>query len=65
MIMGTFNPELALEHLQKDMKLSITLGDQVEQPLPLTAAANEVFKHAKRLGYGKHDASAIYIRARF
>ncbi|KAK7604913.1 hypothetical protein V9T40_006099 [Parthenolecanium corni] len=65
MIMGTFNPELALEHLQKDMKLSIMLGDQVEQPLPLTAAANEVFKHAKRLGYGKHDASAIYIRARF
>lgn len=65
MIMGTFNTKMPLQHLQKDMKLSIMLGDQVEQPLPLTAAANEVFKHAKRLGYGSHDASAVYIRARF
>ena len=41
------------------------MGDQLEQPLPLTATANEVFKHAKRLGYGEHDTSAVYIRARF
>ena len=25
----------------------------------------QVFKHAKRLGYGEHDVSAVYIRARF
>lgn len=56
---------MPLQHLQKDMKLSIMLGDQVEQPLPLTASANEVFKHAKKLGYGHHDVSAVYIRARF
>ena len=31
----------------------------------LTAAANEVFKHAKRVGYGDHDVSAVYLRARF
>jgi 3-hydroxyisobutyrate dehydrogenase len=47
------------------MKLSLMMGDSLEQPLPLTATANEVFKHAKRLGYGDHDASAVYIRARF
>ena len=30
-------------------------------PLPIL----QVFKHAKRLGYGEHDVSAVYIRARF
>ena len=71
-----------LQHMQKDLKLSLNMGDQLEQPLPLTASANEVryawvgsfsinqyffqvFKHAKRLGYGEHDVSAVYIRARF
>ncbi|KAL1110438.1 hypothetical protein AAG570_007969 [Ranatra chinensis] len=62
---GGFSTHLPLQHLQKDLKLSLTLGDQLEHPLPLTASANEVFKHAKRLGYGDHDASAVYIRARF
>ena len=56
---------MALKHMQKDLKLSLTMSDQLEQPLPLTAAANEVFKHAKRVGYGDHDVSAVYIRARF
>lgn len=64
-IEANFPTHLPLQHLQKDLKLSLGLGDQLEQPLPLTASANEVFKHAKRLGYGEHDASAVYIRARF
>ncbi|XP_071452793.1 cytokine-like nuclear factor N-PAC [Hetaerina americana] len=62
---GGFQCHLPLQHMQKDLKLSIYMADQLEQPLPLTAAANEVFKHAKRLGYGEHDASSVYIRARF
>jgi 3-hydroxyisobutyrate dehydrogenase-like beta-hydroxyacid dehydrogenase len=41
------------------------LSQQLELPLPMTAVANEVFKHAKKLGYGEHDTSAVYIRARF
>jgi hypothetical protein len=28
--------------VQKDLKLSLNMGDQLEQPLPLTASANEV-----------------------
>lgn len=51
--------------MQKDLNTALNLGHQIEQPLPLTAAANEVFKHAKRLGYAEHDVSAVYIRARF
>merc|ERR1711902_333896 len=62
---GGFPTHQPLQHMQKDLKLSLTRGDQLEQPLPLTASANEVFKHAQRLGYGEHDVSAVYIRARF
>ncbi|XP_063228263.1 cytokine-like nuclear factor N-PAC isoform X2 [Bacillus rossius redtenbacheri] len=62
---GQFPTHQPLQHMQKDLKLSLMMGDQLEQPLPLTATTNELFKHAKRLGYGEHDASAVYIRARF
>lgn len=54
-----------LSHLQKDLKLALGMGDALEQSLPLTATTNEIFKHAKRIGYSSHDASAVYIRARF
>ena len=64
-IEGGFPTSHPLKHMQKDLKLGLTMGDQLDQPLPLTASANEVFKHAKRLGYGDHDTSAVYIRARF
>ncbi|KYM89493.1 Putative oxidoreductase GLYR1 like protein [Atta colombica] len=62
---GGFPTQLPLQHMQKDLRLSLSMSDQLEQPLPLAAAANEVYKHARRLGYGAHDASAVYIRARF
>jgi len=52
-----------IQHMQKDLKLSLNVGSQLEQPLPLTATANKVFKHVKRLGYGEHDTSAVYIKA--
>jgi len=64
-IEGGFPTNHPLQHMQKDLKLSLSMADQLEQPLPLTATANEVFKPAKRLGYGEHDTSAVYIRARF
>merc|ERR1712113_909379 len=64
-IEGGFPTSHPLKHMQKDLKLSLNMGDQLDQPLPLTASANEVFKHARRLGYGDHDTSAVYIRARF
>lgn len=51
--------------MQKDINLALGMGHLLEQPLPLAAAANEIFKHAKRLGYGEHDMAAVYIRARF
>ncbi|XP_049268107.1 LOW QUALITY PROTEIN: putative oxidoreductase GLYR1 homolog [Rhipicephalus sanguineus] len=41
-IEGTFATNMPLQHLQKDLCLAIGIGDQLEQPLPVTAAANEV-----------------------
>uniref|UniRef100_A0A182QM25 Cytokine-like nuclear factor N-PAC n=1 Tax=Anopheles farauti TaxID=69004 RepID=A0A182QM25_9DIPT len=64
-IKGEFPTHQALKHMQKDLKLALNLADGLEQSLPITAASNEVYKHAKRLGYGSHDASAVYVRARF
>lgn len=64
-IKGEFPTHHALKYMQKDLKLALSLADGLEQSSPITAASNEVFKHAKRLGYGSHDASAVYVRARF
>ena len=41
-IEGGFPTHQPLQHMQKDLKLSLNMGDQLEQPLPLTASANEV-----------------------
>ena len=64
-IEGGFPTHQPLQHMQKDLRLGMLMGDCLELPLPLTAATNEVFKHAKRLGYGEHDVSSVYIRTRF
>ncbi|XP_026328167.1 putative oxidoreductase GLYR1 homolog isoform X2 [Hyposmocoma kahamanoa] len=65
MIESSYSTHQPLTHMQKDLKLALGLGDALEQSLPLTATTNEIFKHAKRLGYANHDVAAVYIRARF
>lgn len=62
---GGFPTHQALQHMAKDLKLALGMGDSLDHPLPITASVNEVYKHAKRLGYGDHDVSAVYIRTRF
>lgn len=64
-IQNDYPTSQALKHLQKDLKLALGMSDTLEQPLPLTSTSNEVFKHAKRLGYGSHDASAVYKMQRY
>lgn len=65
MIKGEYTPHLPLMHMQKDLRLALNMSEAYEQSLPLTSVANEVFKHAKRLGYAGHDASSVYVRAKF
>lgn len=60
---GRFDPHFPLQHQQKDLRLVLGLGDSVEQPLYLAAAANELFKKARRMGYGEGDVAAVFKAA--
>jgi 3-hydroxyisobutyrate dehydrogenase len=55
---------LPLQHMQKDLRLSINMADSLNHPMPLTAIANENYKNARRYGLSESDASAICYRAR-
>ncbi|KAH0631795.1 hypothetical protein JD844_019610, partial [Phrynosoma platyrhinos] len=46
--------------LAKDLRLAIALGDSVNHPTPMAAAANEVYKRAKALDQSDNDMSAVY-----
>ncbi len=56
----TYPPAFPLKHQQKDMRLALALGDQLAQPLPVAAAANEAFKAARALGRGDEDFAAVF-----
>ncbi|KAL5012099.1 hypothetical protein ScPMuIL_010650 [Solemya velum] len=58
-----YDPHFPLQHQQKDLRLALQLGDKVEQPLYVAASANELYKKARRLGYGDGDISAVYRAA--
>jgi len=55
-----YPPAFPLKHQQKDLRLAIALGDDLGQPLPVAAAANEAFKEAKTKGFGDADFAAVY-----
>jgi 3-hydroxyisobutyrate dehydrogenase-like beta-hydroxyacid dehydrogenase len=57
---GNFAPSFPLKHMQKDLRLAVTLGDQLNQPLHGAATANETFKHARADGYADEDFSAVF-----
>ncbi|XP_077548969.1 uncharacterized protein LOC144162324 [Haemaphysalis longicornis] len=59
----TETPTTPLQHLQEHLQRAITMSEQLGEPLTVTAAVNEQFKIAKALGYGQHDASAVYTQA--
>lgn len=63
MFSSDFAPRQQLGHMQKDLMYALGMSEIVEQPLPMAAAANEVFKHAKRSGYAEHDACAVYAKS--
>ncbi|GBF88845.1 glyoxylate succinic semialdehyde reductase-like [Raphidocelis subcapitata] len=56
----SYPPAFKLVSQQKDMRLALALGDALDQPLPVMAAANEQYKKAKALGLGDSDFSAVY-----
>lgn len=55
-----YPPAFPLKHQQKDLRLALALGDQLQQALPVSAAANEQFKVAMAKGLGDSDFAAVY-----
>jgi glyoxylate/succinic semialdehyde reductase len=56
----SFPPAFPLKHQQKDMRLALELGAQLALPLPVAAAADEVYKKAMAAGCGDNDFAAVY-----
>lgn len=59
-----FSPAFPLKHMQKDIRLALLLGDELGHGMPTIAAANEVFKRARALGFADNDFSAVHMAAR-
>lgn len=49
-----------LKHMQKDLRLTLALADQVGQPLDGTATINQTFLRARAAGLGDQDFSAVH-----
>ena len=59
-IKDIFTAAFPLKHMQKDLRLALLLGDQLNRPLYTAASANESFKRAKADGCADEDFSAVY-----
>ena len=59
MVKGAFAPAFPLKHQQKDMRLALALADTLAQDMPVAAAANELYKRARRDGADDEDFSAV------
>lgn len=44
MIQQSYPPAFPLKHQQKDMRLALALSDEIHVPMPVAAAANEVYR---------------------
>lgn len=59
MLERKYDTAFPLKHAQKDMRFAVELGDKVALPLPVAAAANEVYKRARGQGHDDADFSAV------
>lgn len=60
-----FQKVTALKYIQKDIGFSLLLGNALTQHMPVTAVANEVYKHGRLSNYSNEDMSAVYKVARY
>ena len=54
-----YPPAFPLKHQQKDLRLALTLGQQVGQELGTCEAANQAFVKAMEEGHADDDFSAV------
>eukprot|EP00262_Sarcandra_glabra_P007899 TRINITY_DN21007_c0_g1_i1.p1 TRINITY_DN21007_c0_g1~~TRINITY_DN21007_c0_g1_i1.p1 ORF type:complete len:371 (+),score=72.10 TRINITY_DN21007_c0_g1_i1:41-1114(+) len=59
MVQATYPTAFPLKHQQKDLRLALGLAEAVSQPIPIAAAANELYKVAKSHGLSDQDFSAV------
>ena len=59
-LQGEYPTSFPLQHMQKDLRLAIALGDKLGQPLSSAAAANETFKRARQRGLSDEDFAAVF-----
>lgn len=56
---GDFEPQFALDLLEKDLSLALGAGGEQELPLPVAGAAREAVEAARGLGHGDEDMAAV------
>ncbi|KAL6005954.1 Glyoxylate/succinic semialdehyde reductase 2, chloroplastic [Asimina triloba] len=59
MVQSSYPTAFPLKHQQKDLRLALALAETVSQPIPIAAAANEMYKVAKARDLGDEDFSAV------
>jgi len=60
LLQGEFPTSFPLKHMQKDLRLAVSLGEALAQPLHCAAAVNEIFKQACAAGHADADFSAVF-----
>jgi len=55
----------ALKYVQQDLRNILTVADSCEQPMPLAATTNEVYKQSRRKGYSQEDYSTVHFKRRY
>ncbi|SKA27719.1 sulfolactaldehyde 3-reductase [Consotaella salsifontis] len=61
---GDLSPTFMIELAHKDLGIALDLANQVTVPMPLGAAAREVYSAARAAGRGRQDWSAILEHVR-
>ncbi|GFU45724.1 putative oxidoreductase GLYR1 homolog [Trichonephila clavipes] len=61
MATNNFTTNHSLKYQHSDLQILLKTSDAYAHPVPLAAAANEVFKRATQLKYSDHDVSAVYF----
>lgn len=57
--------EQSLENMSQDVRLAIEMSESDHlQSLTLTSLTHQMFKHCEKLGYGKMDPTAVFLRIR-
>ena len=61
MLEKNWAPNFQVYLQQKDLRLAMDLGNELDVQLPITAAANSMYVRAKQLGHANSDFAAVAV----